>query len=507
MKKILSYLCALACVISLLPCTQGVKAATSPEINYYVIQGHDGNPDPDDNGATLAGYFAIKRNAEKYGSKVNYVGLVYGDASYKSHKAMIEGGGNSYHGSNGWANYRFYQRYAQPALESVGVTVFYDTTPQDYDFNAKDKETMSTSGRFVADQIVWAINNSSKSKKLRIVYSAGGGQNVPAEAIQYLRNKGYSADKIKHHFAIIQHSKWNFLSQTEVTGQNITRPYTIFISDQNADTGIHKKVPTSVSASRTSELFAKAWAIAVGGEKPVPAIDGFGSIDDISDAGSHSFASNYPYITKYWNTRNNSLDARISYHEYRYTQVIADMCGEDKPEETPEVKPEETPEVKPEEKPEVKPEVEKTVVLNPVQDVYIDRKRAVNNNILRVEKGTRTAYLTFDLSKIKGQIVSVKLKMTCISDPGYGKVTVNLGNDTAWTTSTITRNKPAKVCELASLNQSYRINTAYTWTLNKEKINTGKKINLIMEHVSGNDVAFAASENRLVIPQLEIIYK
>ena len=112
---------------------------------------------------------------------------------------MINGGGGSYNGSNGKANYQFYKQYTKPALESVGCTVFYDTTPQTYNFNATQLSQMTTSGQFVANKILWAINNSNTTTKYRVVYSAGGGMNVSAEAVKYLRNIGKSEALIKEH--------------------------------------------------------------------------------------------------------------------------------------------------------------------------------------------------------------------------------------------------------------------------------------------------------------------
>ena len=240
---------------------------------------------------------------------------------------MINGGGDSYNGSNGYANYKFYQRYTVPALKSVGCNVFYDTTTQKYNFNAYNLNQMTTSGQFLTKAIQNAIDNSSWSKELRVVYSAGGGVNVPAEAIKYLKNKGYSDATIKDHFLVVQHSKWNYQSASEVTAQNIVRPFYVAIKDQNAYTGHGKGVPTSISANKTSEVFANAWRVAVGGQKPNPPIPGFGSIDDISDSGSHSYSSNPSVLDKNWYTRNNGFENnRVEYSGYKVWNVKEELC-------------------------------------------------------------------------------------------------------------------------------------------------------------------------------------
>ena len=296
-------------------------------IVYQVVQGHDGDPDPDDNGAALAGHMAIKNNIARNPGRVEFLGFVYGDTTEWRQRCMINGGGGSYNGSNGYANYRFYQRYTVPALESVGCDVFYDTTPQEYDFDADSLNEMTTSGQFLTKAIQNAIDNSTDSEELRVVYSAGGGVNVPAEAIKYLKNKGYSDQEIKDHFLVVQHSKWNYESASEKTAQNIVRPFYVAIRDQNAYTGHGKGVPTEVSADKTSEVFANAWSIAVGGEKPSPAIPGFGSIDDISDSGSHSYASNPDVLDENWDIRNNGFDNnRVQYSEYKAEDVKEELC-------------------------------------------------------------------------------------------------------------------------------------------------------------------------------------
>lgn len=293
---------------------------------YQVIQGHDGDPDPDDNGAALAGYMAIKRNIEENPDRVQFLGLIYGDTTEKRQGHMINGGGSSYNGSNGYANYRFYQNYTVPALKSVGCEVFYDTTPQTYNFNATDLSQMTTSGKFMTEKILWAINNSDENNKYRVVYSAGGGVNVPAEAVKYLKNIGYSDSIIKEHFISVQHSKWNYEAASEIIAQEIMNDFTIAISDQNGQTGHKKGVPTSVSVAKTSETFAKAWSIAVGGQEPDMVIPGFGSIDDISDAGSHSFSSNPEVLDKNWSIRNNGFNNRVVYTQYNVARVKADLC-------------------------------------------------------------------------------------------------------------------------------------------------------------------------------------
>lgn len=299
------------------------------QIVYQVIQSQDGDPDPDDNGAALGGYMAIKRHIAENPRRVEFLGFVYGDTTEQRQDWMMNGHGDSYHGSTGKANYEFYRTYTVPALKSVGCNTFYDTTPQTYNFNATELDQMTTSGKFVAEAVKNAIDKSTDAKEYRVVYSAGGGVNVPGEAIKYLENKGYSEEQIKEHFMVVQHSTFNYRKATEAAAQAIVNPFYTAIADQNAYTGPNKGLPPYVSVAKTSEEFAKAWAIAVGGEEPVPPIDEFGSFADISDAGSHSFASNPKVLDKYWNTRSNGIDDksnRVPYSEYNAARVKAELC-------------------------------------------------------------------------------------------------------------------------------------------------------------------------------------
>ena len=68
-----------------------------------------------------------------------------------------------------------------------------------------------------------------------VVYSAGGGGNVAAEAVGYLLEPGYSKATLVQHFAVVQHGN-NWVTNYEAAARILTRDFTVAISNQNYDT-------------------------------------------------------------------------------------------------------------------------------------------------------------------------------------------------------------------------------------------------------------------------------
>ncbi|MGL5825202.1 MAG: hypothetical protein ACRCYU_10370 [Nocardioides sp.] len=290
-----------------------VASQSSNLYQYEVITGHDGHQDPDDNIAMLAGFIAIKRAQESSGSRVKHVGMIYGDTSEANQDGMIPGGpgsGDDAGDLRATANYEFYKLYGRPALESMGFGTFFDVVPENYNFNASSLPDMTSGGEFIAQRVRDAIG-----KKIRVVYSAGGGENTAAEAVAWLRNQGYSDTQIKEHFAVVQHSvPSNWGKFTETAAKNIIGGFTINIENQNPYSGLGLP-PRTVSASRTSTLLAANWAVAAG-DTP-SGIPNLTFRLDASDGGSHHFASNTAVIETNWTRRGvpGSVTA-ISYKVY-----------------------------------------------------------------------------------------------------------------------------------------------------------------------------------------------
>jgi hypothetical protein len=292
-------------------------SAQTPTYNYSLILGHDGHPDADDNAAALAGFVAAKRASDVTTSRVHLVSMIYGDTTEARQNGMLGGTSNTSAAddSKSVANYAFFNQYTKPSLQSMGFGTFFDIVPQTFNFSAMTLTAMTTGGREISEKVRDAIGSTT-----RVVYSAGGGQNAGAEAIAWLRNQGYSDVQIKNHFAIVQHSTWNWGNATELAARTISEPFTIRIENQNPYAGVGKP-PATVSAVRTSPTFSNAWLVAVG---PAPSgIPNFSSKRDASDGGSHAFSSNALKLDTHWGQRGNVGKAALAvlYKDYNTTMM------------------------------------------------------------------------------------------------------------------------------------------------------------------------------------------
>jgi hypothetical protein len=288
--------------------TLTITGAVPPRVTYKydVVQGHDGHPDPDDNLAALAGFIAIKRAVDTPSSRIRLLHFIYGDTTAARKRGMINGGSAS--DNKGEANYEYFKAFTKPALQSLGFDNFTDVVTDTFDFSGNSLTGMTNGGRLIAEKVRDAIGGTT-----RIVYSAGGGQNAAAEAIAWLGKQGYSETQIKNHFAVVQHSVWNWNNATESTARSLTGRYTLKIEDQNPYSG-KDKPPKTVSATRTSDTFAKAWDVALG-NKP-SGIPNLSPVRDASDGGSHHFSSNASALDANWN--NRSTDVGNSSNEIPY---------------------------------------------------------------------------------------------------------------------------------------------------------------------------------------------
>ena len=294
--------------------------------DYHVILSHDGHPDPDDNAACLAGTVAALRNASG-SSRIKLIGMIYGDTTESRQNDMINGSTKESKkptdAQKARANYTFFTKYGRPALESLKLPngfMIKNITPEKYNFNAKKLDDMASGGQLLASQITNAI-----SQKFRVVISTGGGENSAAEAVAYLKNQGKSDAVIKEHFAVVQHSAWNWKNATEGSAKKIIANFTIRIEDQNKYTG--SDIPTTASANKTSAAFVKAWTGAVvndASKNPIMKdINNLKPVRDASDAGSHHFASDAGALDKNWGIRNNDLDKENGGLKYgAYTKQV-----------------------------------------------------------------------------------------------------------------------------------------------------------------------------------------
>lgn len=151
--------------------------------------------------------------------------------------------------------------------------------------------------------------------------------------------------------------------------------------------------------------------------------------------------------------------------------------------------------------------VEQTVFLPPVNDAYLENGEGFNENIIRIDPGSRTSYLMFDLSSIKGEIMNAELQLSVTADPGEGTVTVHKGDSNDWTEENISiENAPNPTEEIASLSKAFQVGSTEKLSIGTEFLTTSK-VSFVLDQENGNDLALAAKENSAeTAPQLKITY-
>jgi hypothetical protein len=294
----------------------------------------DGYRDPDDNLSILVGGAQIKAVASSSG-RVSVGGFVFGDTKDGGQYYTLNPGGdapNSFGTDSRYSsvsgnkqaagNYAFYKEYGKAALNDLGTGwKQFDLLSSDnggkraWNFDANSKSGITGAAQALANDIVSAINKGNAV----VVYSAGGGANVPAEAIGYLKNQGYKESALAEHFAVVQHGRSNWGNNYEAEARAITRDYTIAVSNQNmAKYTNGMKGPDlkhaitnkgAIDGSHFGSHFDKALDVAIG-SKSFGALSNatFRSTLDASDAGSHAFAVDLDNLQSAWNDKMHAGD-------------------------------------------------------------------------------------------------------------------------------------------------------------------------------------------------------
>lgn len=284
-------------------------------MSLKVWLGHDGYRDPDDNLSLLLGA-AYAEAADRARGTVEVEGVIFGDTKDGGQYHMLHPGGDtpdrfgddSRYGDvegNRWAvaNHAFFEDYGVAALRDLDPSwKVIDLLDSDdggwraWNFDATSASALSNGARALATSIAEAVGDGDV-----VVYSAGGGANVAAEAIGYLRNMGFSQGALLQHFAVVQHGN-NWSTNYEAETREITRPFTIAISNQNyaeyangADGPDLKHALSAGEAPDASALgddFNRALQVAIGERafRDLPGDAVFRATRDASDAGSHAFA-------------------------------------------------------------------------------------------------------------------------------------------------------------------------------------------------------------------------
>ncbi|MBB5221947.1 protein involved in ribonucleotide reduction [Amaricoccus macauensis] len=303
--------------------------------NVRVWLSHDGYTDPDDNLAQLVGA-AQARAVAKSDSHVKIGGFVYGDTidggQFKmlhpfkpvpGHFAYDPRYQEDWRNAMGAGNYEFHAKYGAAAIRQLAPGWDqYDLLKADaggqraWNFDANTRGELTAASRELADDIVAAIGKGGVAEPNEVVvYSAGGGANVAAESIGYLLNRGFAASEIREHFAVVQHGNSNWWQNQEDEARDITRTYTIALSEQDPNSyangdpapGLKWLVRQDVwlDGARFGESFRKAAAVAQGLEAFQGLTPGksFRPTTDGSDAGSHAFAVDVDALLNAWDVR------------------------------------------------------------------------------------------------------------------------------------------------------------------------------------------------------------
>ncbi len=149
----------------------------------------------------------------------------------------------------------------------------------------------------------------------------------------------------------------------------------------------------------------------------------------------------------------------------------------------------------------------KTLLLEPIQDAYLQDEQGYNRTIIRVEQDKRTSYLKFDLRPVDGVIEDVRLTLTVDSDEGDGILKIYKAENVQWSEANLSAaNAPASTDLLSEANRKYRLGESTSFRLNRYYLNS-EMTTIKLEHNEGNDMAFASRENpNSTGPKLEVKY-
>ncbi len=151
--------------------------------------------------------------------------------------------------------------------------------------------------------------------------------------------------------------------------------------------------------------------------------------------------------------------------------------------------------------------VSKTVILNPLNDAYIQDGEGFNGSLMRVQPDLRTSYLMFDLSTIDGELENVELQLTVVGDSGDGTVKIYTGSHNEWSEEEISvANAPTVMDEVETLSKTYQLGSVEKIKVENELLGNDK-ISFVLTQEQGNDIALASKENTAQNgPKLKITY-
>lgn len=141
----------------------------------------------------------------------------------------------------------------------------------------------------------------------------------------------------------------------------------------------------------------------------------------------------------------------------------------------------------------------RTTDFSPLDDVHVQSGKGYNQQILRLNEGTRVSFMKFDLSPIDsigGYITDARLYFTVNSDEGNGTVNVFKGLNNNWTETNIVANEAAPEVDLllGAIVDEFSIGDTEEVVLSSADM-IPEWTTLVLLHENGNDLAIASKEH------------
>ncbi|MGS0527580.1 CBM96 family carbohydrate-binding protein [Zobellia nedashkovskayae] len=140
----------------------------------------------------------------------------------------------------------------------------------------------------------------------------------------------------------------------------------------------------------------------------------------------------------------------------------------------------------------------RTTIFTPIHDAHLQSGKGYNQDLIRLEEGSRESYIMFDLSQIDsigGSLEEIHFEFTISNDDGHGTISILKGESTDWSEHSITEiTAPQSDTLLGSTNKTFQVNQTHEIILDEEKVGT-EVITLVLKHEDGNDLAFASKEH------------
>ena len=134
----------------------------------------------------------------------------------------------------------------------------------------------------------------------------------------------------------------------------------------------------------------------------------------------------------------------------------------------------------------------------PSHDAHIQSGKGFNQQIIRLDEGSRISYVLFDLqpiAEIGGIIVGAQLEFTTQGDEGDGTINIYLGDSANWTETSLNEGSaPDPSTLLGSIVKEYMIGVTEQVELVTETL-SAQATTLILDHKDGNDLALASKEH------------